>query len=37
MAEALTATGLSERWRLVTPAGGVHRFVECHLVHQLDG
>jgi SAM-dependent methyltransferase len=38
MSAAMTAAGLSERWRLVVqPDGTHHRFVECHLVHRLDG
>jgi trans-aconitate methyltransferase len=37
MSEAMTAAGLSERWRLVVqPSGGHHRFAECHLLHGLD-
>lgn len=35
MAAALTRAGLSERWRVVTQADDLHRFPECHLVHQL--
>lgn len=35
MAAALARAGLSERWRVVTTADDVHRFPECHIVHQL--
>lgn len=35
MAAALTTAGFAERWRLVSEPHGLHRFAECHLVHQL--
>ena len=35
MADALTAVGLSERWRMTSRRDGAHRFGECHLVARL--
>jgi ubiquinone/menaquinone biosynthesis C-methylase UbiE len=35
MSEVLASVGLNERWRIVSRPDALHRFAECHLLHEL--